>query len=44
MGDHVVWAVLLGFAYFVLLLAVAMERPRPGGRGGHRRDLPEGAW
>lgn len=39
----VMGAVLLGLAYFAVLMVVALERPRPGRQGRHRRDQPEGA-
>lgn len=43
-GDTAVGAVLLGLAYFAVLMMVVLEHPRPGGRRGrHRRDQPEGA-
>ncbi len=44
MADEVVGVALLGLAYFAVLMVVALERPRPGRRGRHRRDQPEGAW
>ncbi|MGH3903631.1 MAG: hypothetical protein ACRDTE_05485 [Pseudonocardiaceae bacterium] len=43
-GDTVVGPVLLGLASFAVLMVVVLERPRPGRRGRHRRDQPEGAW
>lgn len=44
MPDNVVGVVLLGLAYFAMLMLVALERPRPDRRRGrHRRDQPEGA-
>ena len=36
-------AVLLGLAHFAVLMLVVLECPRPGRRGRHRRDQPEGA-
>lgn len=38
-----VGAVLLGLAYFAVLMVVVLERSRPGRQGRHRRDLPVGA-
>ncbi|MGH3939515.1 MAG: hypothetical protein ACRDTG_12970 [Pseudonocardiaceae bacterium] len=36
--------VLLGaLVYFIMLVAVLLERPRPGGRARHQRDRMEGA-
>ena len=44
MADTAVGAVLLGLAYFAVLMLVVLECPWPGGRRGrHRRDQPEGA-
>lgn len=41
---HVAGAVLLGLAYFAVLMIVVLECPRPGTQSRHRRDQPEGAW
>lgn len=43
MADTAVGAVLLGLAYFAVLMLVVLERPWPGRRGRHRRDQPEEA-
>lgn len=31
--------VIFALVYFVMLMMVVLERPQPGGRGRHRRDL-----
>ena len=41
-GRNSVSVVLLGLAYFAVLMMVVLDRPRPGRRGRHRRDQPEG--
>ncbi|MGH4025215.1 MAG: hypothetical protein ACRDRV_11620 [Pseudonocardiaceae bacterium] len=43
-GGTVVGAVLVGLAYFAVLMLVVLEHPPAGSRRGrHRRDQPEGA-
>lgn len=44
MNEGIVAGVALGaLVYFIVLVVVVLERPRPGGRARHRRDRSVGA-
>jgi hypothetical protein len=40
-GNTAAWLIPLTLAHFTMLLVVALERPRHGEQGRHRRDLAE---